>query len=403
LGLCGFAAQPEGLRGIIEEEAAGLPQGHHTAAALEARLARLLDAATPVYRGPRRPLALYGERLVIDLSWLARMSPPDARLAEKVLLARLQSEAYAAPRRALTLLVLEEAEELLAADVPGASRSLTMLASHMMHYRKLGIALVIVAHSPSLIPQQVRKNVANVAVFRLNDPEDAMHASAAVDLQYQRQLAAVVQSLRRGECVVRPASINTWLRVQVEPPPGAGRGDAASMLLESLYTHPELTLSERRAYLRLDSRSFKAAVEELLRRGLASLVTVYQGRGRPAKLLQPRGMNPGIAHRYLEHRVRTVAEETLGLTPDTPGDADLALELPDGRKIAVEIETGSNINAGKYLGLLERGYDMVVIVPASRQAGAMARRAVARCCPGKAAVAYVAGLPRLLKELKGGG
>jgi hypothetical protein len=142
-------------------------------------------------------------------------------------------------------------------------------------------------------------------------------------------------------------------------------------IYKSILSHPYLSQRERRSYLNLDNSTYRNGIEELVREGRIVPVNVYTGKGRPVKLFQIRGRNPSIAHEYGVFK----AEETLRsleLEVSRGRNADLEVNYGDYR-IAVEIETGSNVNAGKYMRFRE-AYDGLIVVCVTKKCINKARR-----------------------------
>ena len=388
---------PSKLLDNVWREAEKTPQGRSTGAALEARLSRLVEGPLASIIG--NPCTLCSRRgpLVVDLSPLARINVVDARLAARAAIAKIYYS-YPPAQGLRLLLVVEEAEEVIPASGP-RNTLVGMLASYMMHMRKRGIGVIIVAHSPSLVDSSARKIPANTVALRVEDPEDAAHIAARLGLE--RQQARIIQGLARGEAVVKPAGAKTPYMVRIRPPPTATGRSLEEKVLQSIYTHPHLSMSERKAYLGLDGTTFLRIVESLVEQGKVRVVTAYRGPGRPVKLLQARGMNPSAPHYYGEARVEEAARE-LGLRVSRSREPDLVLETPSGARVAVEVETGSNISRGKYLRVLEE-YDYLVILPVTRKAYSQALREARRINGnGRVYVTTVAGLRATLRKIMAG-
>lgn len=363
-------AEPGDIPSLLEEGLRDRLWGRATAEALAARLHGLY--AGPVaaaLEGP--PLRVVrGDRLVLDLSWASRYSRVDGRILADLALARVYYSFSGPPRGGGLefLVVIDEAEEVAPAPRPGRAR-LSGVVEDLMHYRKRGVGVVLVAHSPALLDPGIAKLAANTMVFRVSDPEDARAAASRLGVAPE-----LVSSLGRGEALLRPAGHGAPepILVEVEPPP---RLDCnARRILESIRLHPHLTQRERRSLLRMDGHTYTQALASLQALGLVRVVEVNTGRGRPVKLLETPGLRPGAAHRFLEHRILAAAAR-LGLKAWRPGDADIALQAPEAGRVAVEVETGSNVNAGKYTGL-HAGYDALLIVCTDKPCLRTARRAL---------------------------
>jgi len=388
-----------GLVDIIWRLSSKLPQGHQTAAALEARLSRFTEGTlSTVLSDPDTTWNLLETSTIIDISSIARVSPPDARLLAKILIARLFYQASSQPSsgKLRLLLVVEEAEEI----APNKSHNEILgLSTAMMHLRKRGIGVIVVAHSPTLLNPSIPRIASSIAVFSLRNPEDVKAAAQSLSID-QQTMAAAIQGLRRGECIIRPASSPRPFLLKTMRPV-ANIDDKAQKLLQSLYTHPHLSTRERRAYLGMNGEEYRQAVEHLRSKGLVRVVTVYQGRGRPVTLLQPKGMNPSIAHRYTVYHAARMAEKLPWIEHvDTNGnEADIKAKTINGNQIAIEIETGTNINTGKYLNLIEQGYCCIIIVCTTIECRVYAKKTVEKLGEKRIAVASLTTLPHILRQL----
>ena len=387
---------------LIHVLARNLPQGGQTAAALETRLSRLLEgAASAVIGGHDNTHWLVGTRTVVDLSGLARISPPDARLVAKILLGRIRHQARLGARRGTHLVVIEEAEHI--ASSYSMHRGPSLIAQSMMELRKRRVGLVVVAHSPSLLDPAVNRLASNVAVFNLQNGEDVRVAAATLSQADAGAIASRLQSLKRGEFILRAASAPAPFLVKTAAPVAEVLEDARR-LLASIYTHPYLSTRERRAYLGMNGTAYRRVVERLVAKGVLRVVVVHQGVGRPVKLLQPRGMNPSVAHHYAVYNASKILKSIpcIANVAVEPGDgADIAAVTAAGTRIAVEVETGTNIAVIKYMNLLRRGYSYVIVLCTNKYCKRLARDAVERIGEERVVVTMLAFLKTKVMRLLG--
>ena len=385
---------------LIHAIARNLPQGHQTAIALETRLSRLLEGAASIVMGNEDNTRwLTRTRTVIDLSYLARTSPPDARLIAKLLIGRIRHQARLMDHRAGThLVVIEEAEHIA---TPTAQRGLTLISQAMMELRKRKIGFIVVAHSPSLLDPTINKLANNIAVFSLHNNEDIKIAASTLSPANTEIIATRIQSLKRGEFILLASSANTPFLVKTSPPITEIR-ENARRLLASIYTHPYLNTRERRTYLGMNGAAYQQAVQHLLARGILRIVLVHQGRGRPVKLLQPRGMNPSVAHHYAAHNAAKTLQsiQCVSSVVIEPSDgADIAVTTSTGTKIAIEIETGTHINAVKYLNLLKKGYNHIIIICTNTKCTRHARNTIKKINPEKITITMLSYLEHTITKL----
>ncbi len=389
------------LAKLIYAAAKDFPQGYQTAAALETRLSRLLEgAAATVIDDTDNTRWLARTRTVIDLSHLARTSPPDARFIVKILLGRIRHQARLYSHRPNTHLVVVEEAEHIAAPLTG-HRGLTLVAQAMMELRKRRVGIIVVAHSPSLLDPAINKLANNIAVFALHNNEDVKIAASTLSPTNTEIIAARIQELKRGEFILSASSARTPFLVKTATPVVDVK-DNARRLLNSIYTHPYFSTRERRTYLGMNGAVYQKAVQYLLARGILRIVLVHQGRGRPVKLLQPRGMNPSVAHCYAAHNAAKTLESMpiISSVVTEPGDgADIAAVASTGQRIAVEIETGTHINTAKYINLLEKGYDYVVIICTNHNCSRHARNTIKRINPERIVVTMLAFLEHTITKL----
>lgn len=348
---------------------AGLRLGSQTVLAVEARLGFLLDGVVERVSGGVDVLSgALGERLIVDLSGLARLSRQAARAFIELGLARLRARVLARRPvydRADYLVVLEEAEEVLRPRPWGESPLLSDLA----HYRKRGVGIILVAHSVTGLGREVLQYIGNYAVF---------NTGGAGDPGLQRILGSSPDLdpslLDKGEAVIKTFTRPLPVKTHIEPPRRAP-SSARRALLESLRERPLLTQRERRALLGLDGSTYKRLVEELLASGEVELVEVYTGGpGRPPRILALKGRNPSVLHEYGVARAREILSGRCRVEVNGAEGPDLTVEC-DGVRIAVEVETGSNLVREKLRKRLQ-AYDGLVVVCVTRECARRARRIV---------------------------
>ncbi|MEB3851015.1 MAG: DUF87 domain-containing protein [Desulfurococcales archaeon] len=382
----------EGFRRMLASDQ--LPWSRQTAAAVEARLYNILEGElAPLLEGPPTLRVGPRERVVVDLSWLSSTSRSLARQAAQLVLASIQAQL---PRPTghpglRMLVVIDEAEEVAPAGRPGQHWR-GELVSDLMHQRKRGVGIVLVAHSPSLLNPEVARLASNIMVFRLDDADDAHRAAQRLGVGEE-----LLRGLGRGEAVVRPASLRWPVVVRVEPPPALSW--QARQVLESIALNPALTQRERRSSLGMRGSEYYRAVEELVRLGLARKVRVQTGWGRPVVLLERPGTIPGAAHRYLERALASRLPRILGAEVEKPRDADLALVSPCGARLAVEVETGSNIDPGKYRRLHARYHALLIVCTEKRCTRGALRAALDAGWEGRVAASILATAPAKARRL----
>ncbi|MEB3806808.1 MAG: hypothetical protein GSR73_04750 [Desulfurococcales archaeon] len=366
-----------------------------TADALGVRLSIIhRSPITPCLRRPNMIPRFIGERIIVDLSRINIRSRPAARLMASVIFHKFEREIAkeGMSSRLRHLLVIEEAEELLSEGLPGATTSMHLF---LMHSRKRGVGVLMIAHTPLAIPGEVKSVVGNVASFHITDYKASNLAAESLG---SADLGSEIRSLDKGEFIIKSRLDPAPVRVKLQP---LSRMDKATeALLESIKSHPHLTTRERRAYLSLNNRVYMAAVEYLKRKGVIEEVTAYRGSGRPPKLLQIKGMNPGAVHAYGVHHTSVIVENTLGVPCMRPsgGASKPDLEATYGRfKLAFEVETGSNINAGKYLRVL-REYDYLFIVCVKKCMGTAKRASLATGLHNRIIVSNLSTLPQKLER-----
>lgn len=341
----------------VEMESRRFPQGHMTAAAVKTRLMDLVTGASRhVYSGRDSLGGLGRESMIIDLSYMSRISIGETRFLVHVILSKLRFKiAWNGKTNRLNHLLVVDEGEFVVPDTIGRPRNyVTSFTETLIHYRKWGLGTIIISHSPGLIDSAVLKSVGNIASFKLNDPIDANLIAGHLGLRGIEEL----QNLKRGEFIVKPYSSPQSFRVQVSMP-DCDDSDA-ERIYRSIIEHPFLSQRERRSYLRMDSATYRRGVEKLVREGRIIPVTVYTGYGRPVKLFETRGSNPSIRHEYGVHKVLETLG-SIGLQARKGRRADVEVVLDDETVVGVEVETGLNIDRGKYMRFLSEYHGLVVV------------------------------------------
>lgn len=368
----GDGARLQNLPYYIDRAASGHPAGHQTAAALKARLTRIVDGPlAEVFEGTNTLNNPLLGRRIINLQPLAKLSNLDARITSLAILNRIRQAVIQAPPRrgpAVFLVVVEEAEDL----IPPGSPSLKQVMNIISHGRKKGVGSIIVSHSPLLISQDLINLVGNHMVFRLDSYRSALFAA---NLLGETALVDEIRRLRTGEAFLRTISVSYPIRITIDP---MTSNNDLMKLLDNIIRYPHFTTRERRSYLGWDGEKYQKVVDEAKRRGLIVEKYFYKGTGRPIKLLQLRGMNPSAPHKYAEYHVQAILEDRFGIKPDRGVlyGPDFSFKI-NGKRVALEIETGSNLDAGKLLGRL-RENDYLVILCTSKECMRTARKVALR-------------------------
>ena len=379
------------------EALGGDTYSRQTILAVESRLDLLLDGVLePLSRGEDSFHGILRDRLVVDLSSIARLSRPAAKAVVELSLARVRASIMARkPKydRANFLLVLEEAEELLRPE-PWAE---TPLVSDLAHYRKRGAGMVIVTHGVSSIDRDVLLYIGNYAVF--NTPS-ATEKRLLSEIIGDYILEWNFSSLGKGEAIIRTFTNPVPTLVSIEPPKGKASKQAA-LLLQSLREKPYLSQRQRRALLGLDGSTYRELVAELVDAGLVEIVEVYTGGpGRPPRLLALKGRNPSALHEYGVYQAGLLLGRVCeSVEEGDRGRADLAAVCGDVR-VGVEIETGSNLVREKFAQRLN-DHDYIVVVCVSRKCLRKARR-IASTLEGKVLVTTLYKLPSTVRKLATG-
>ncbi|MCE4602258.1 MAG: DUF87 domain-containing protein [Desulfurococcales archaeon] len=389
---------PKGLLDLVMEKSSEYPQGRQTAYALKSRLAPLLrGVVSRVFRDGDTLRPLMGRRVVIDLSWVSRVSAIEAQFLSRLIMGLFYYEAIRTGDSPVLkhLLVVEEAEEVLSPAGCGGEVRFISPVSYMMHLRRKGVGLIIVAHSPKLLDPGVLRMTGNMAVFRIDNYEDARFATGMLG---NMDLMGEVQSLGVGEALVKPSSAGEPFKLMVDMPDASSDGDYVR-LISHIREYPYLAQRDRRAMLGMSSSKFARLVRRGLEEGVLETVTVNTGRGRPVKLLQVKGDNPGAAHHFLEHRIKGILDMEGCRYAVLERGPDIVV-FRESDNICIEIETGTNISEGKYMRFLEY-CDKMIIVCSTRRCILRVSSIMARD-PGlqsRATVTLLAGLRRSLRRI----
>ena len=355
----------EGLRGLRGEVR------QQTSMAVLYRLDLLLDGPLSSLTRDRDDLVnALKRRIVIDLSPLSRRSRLIARTVAEMAMARLRAQVMArspSKSRAGYLIVLEEADHYLR---PGTFYDAPLLTD-LAHYRKRGVGMIMVVHGFTGLDRRYLDYIGNYAIFRL----PATDSPPLQSLVGRGVVLEEVKALERGEAIMIREGLPIPTRVKVQIPEIHNIPPAAELILKSVREKPWLSVRERRAALGLDGKTFYTALKYLSESAGVKTVSVYTGGpGRPPKLIKIPGMNPSPEHEYgvvksYETYLRAGCDPTILHDRKAP---DLLVECC-GEKIAVEVETGSNISREKIRGRLGV-YDKVVVVCVTRKCMKMAPR-----------------------------
>ncbi|MEB3861621.1 MAG: DUF87 domain-containing protein [Desulfurococcales archaeon] len=389
---------PDRFLEIVAERSTEYPQGRQTAYALRSRLSPLFRGiVSRVFRSSDTLTPLMGRRVVVDLSWVSQVSSVEAQFLSRLAMGLFYHEAVRTGDSPVLrhLLVVEEAEEVLSPPGCGGEARFISPVSYMMHLRRKGVGLVIVAHSPKLLDQSVLRIPGNIGVFRIDNYEDARFAAGMLG---NTDLVGEIQSLGVGEVLVKPSSAGGPLRLIADMPDVSSDRDYVR-LISNVREYPYLAQRDRRAMLGMPSGKFARLVRRGLEEGVLEVVSVNTGRGRPVKLLQIKGDNPGAAHHFLLHRVKGVL--------DVEGCEYTVLERgPDivvfrrSSNICIEVETGSNVSEGKYKRFMEY-CNALIIVCSSKKCVSRVSRILGRDIDlhTRATVVLLSGLRGALKSV----
>ncbi len=356
--LCQFRRQGLNcLREKIKELALMLPDGKRTLQALHNRFAKIFSGGLSHILGDEDTLGtLFGKRTVIDISDIAKRSPTKARLLVGIIMGKLRYEILRLPitSNVRHLIVLEEAEQLIPSDNEYSRWRLPYIAGDLLRYRKRGVGIVIVAHSPSLISKRVTKVVGNFLIFRLNDGEDKLWVAKLLG-ESTRTNTSIVGHLGKGEALLFPASLPEPFYIKIVPPrPSKSH---AMLLLDNLRKYPGLSQRERRMMLGLSGKQYREATKILEELKIVRKAKIYTGRpGKSPVILELVNQVPSGAHVYFVNELKRTVSEVCGrkikyIKASNTGP-DLVV-VGDNILIGVEAETGTNISRAKYLRFLE--------------------------------------------------
>jgi hypothetical protein len=162
----------------------------------------------------------------------------------------------------------------------------------------------------------------------------------------------------------------------------------AAAFIRDVLERPNVGISSRYRELRVSTDNGNRVKEVLEQQGLIRVVPVNAG-GAQLKLIEltPRGralarrlfpdrhitkqLRNGAEHRYWKDRVATALSDAgLHVEQEHPrnGDGRVDIHAGNGKKVAIEIETGTSTIAKNIQKDLDAGYDEVLIVPTNKTA-----------------------------------
>ncbi|MDW8034627.1 MAG: DUF87 domain-containing protein [Nitrososphaerota archaeon] len=228
--------------------------------------------------------------------------------------------------------------------------------------RKRGECLVIISQSPANIEDDIRKNVQNVFIFRLQDAEDVAiacgllgygNSNAASEYLSQiisrlEQRHVIVKSpmseepflIKAPEVNVKPVSeeeIRKYLpKVEIEV------SGLEEEFLESIREKPFIPVVDRRKLLGWDKQTYSRVVSKLVEKGVIEKVNVPIGKGRPLVLYQLKGKKPSVKHEYYVYwLINELTTKGLTCRIARIGEAKPDIEIPS-LKTAINIELGKS-------------------------------------------------------------
>ena len=227
--------------------------------------------------------------------------------------------------------------------------------------RKRGECLVIVTQSPSNVEDDVRRNVQNNFVFRLQDSDDikliagllGWNVDTALDfltihltnLRVKQALVKVpfvrdpflLESSHLDLREIRERDLRKYvvpLRYELD--------EYERIFLESLDQKPFLPASERREWLGFEKEKYREIVEKLVNSGVIEKVRVPMGKGRPIVLYQRKGRKPSVKHEYYVYWiVEELKKKGILCRVAKIGEAKPDIEIPS-LKMAINVELGKS-------------------------------------------------------------
>ncbi len=235
--------------------------------------------------------------------------------------------------------------------------------------RKRGQSIVIISQSPSNIEDDIRRNIQNNFVFRLQSPEDIRLIAGMLGCSHHVKVdhfghrlsnlkprQAIVKTpivdepfiITSMEVSLRPISAdelqNYSPKIPIDnkpllPKPKEDLSDEEKLFLQSIDKEPFISTRQRRHSLGWNEEKYGRIVEGLIQKGMIEKVSAPTGRGRPLVLYQTKGKNPSVKHEYYVHwLVSQFVKKGLTCTAEKVG--------PDIRipklKTAINVELGSS-------------------------------------------------------------
>ncbi len=315
-----------------------------------------------------------GKLIVADLSEFWRYSHRQLIAASTLLLShiRLSAAKRAASSRASqpdTIVIVDEAPTL----APPRSPSESLLAELARTIRSGRVSLAIVSQTFRGLRGDLRSSIGSLIAFGVTDSGEARAIAESIGPGID---TTEIQGLDKFHFILGGSSVKepVFGVVDRDSVIAAEKRNAIESLkeriLELIRKEPCLPARERRARLGVNGNYYSLAVESLIREGKISVVNLKWGWGRPITLYEilPR-RGPGVLHKCIAERIYNLLRQSLkGVEVKVEyRGADIALVKGDLR-IAIEVETGSNIVRGKYLNLLEeRGFNHIIVLVDSKQ------------------------------------
>jgi len=223
--------------------------------------------------------------------------------------------------------------------------------------RKRGESLVVITQSPNNIEDDIRRNAQNGFVFRLQDPEDIRLIGGSIGITTNTSLdyfsnylanldqrrAIVKTPLTKDAFMITAPDISLKRISRKElrkylPKERVELDEEEQFFLQSLESHPFISMVERRRMLGFNKRTYSKVVKRLVDRGVIEKVRVPVGVGRPIVLYQRPGKTPSIKHEYYVHwLIEELAKKGLICQANKKGPD---IEIPS-------LNTAINVELGK--------------------------------------------------------
>ncbi len=235
--------------------------------------------------------------------------------------------------------------------------------------RKRGQSIVIISQSPSNIEDDIRRNIQNNFVFRLQSPEDIRLIAGMLGYSHHIKVDHFGQrlsNLKPRQAIVKTPIVDepfitTSIDVSLRPISADELQNYSSkiptdnkpllpklkedlsneekLFLQSMDKEPFISTRQRRHSLGWNEEKYGRIVEGLIQKGMIEKVSAPTGRGRPLVLYQIKGKKPSIKHEYYVHwLVGQLVKKGLTCTAEKVG--------PDIRipklKAAINVELGSS-------------------------------------------------------------